>query len=71
MTNDRTDPPELSEYPKQRLSYSQCHDEEKLKKWRAEKGIEKKCRCGGEEFFIDTVGIEHCSKCYAPMGIIF
>ena len=25
-----------------------------------------KCSCGSDEFFVDTLGIEHCSKCFAP-----
>ena len=25
-----------------------------------------KCSCGSNEFFVDTLGIEHCSKCFAP-----
>ena len=25
-----------------------------------------KCSCGHDEFFVDTMGIEHCSKCFAP-----
>jgi hypothetical protein len=25
-----------------------------------------KCKnCGGKRFFVDTLGIEHCSKCFA------
>lgn len=24
--------------------------------------------CGHEKFFIDTMGIEHCSKCSNPTG---
>ena len=22
--------------------------------------------CGSKRFFVDTLGIEHCSKCFAP-----
>lgn len=23
-----------------------------------------KCSCGSDEFFVDTLGVEHCSKCF-------
>ncbi len=26
--------------------------------------------CGHNKFFVDTLGIEHCSKCFAPTGYI-
>jgi len=27
----------------------------------------KKCdNCGHNEFFVDTLGIEHCSECFTP-----
>jgi len=29
-----------------------------------------KCSCGHDEFFVDTLGIEHCSKCFAATGFI-
>ena len=30
-----------------------------------------KCKeCHSNKFFVDTLGIEHCSECYAPTGEI-
>lgn len=60
----------LSKYPKERLSYSQIDDEEKLERHRKENGIEQVCpNCGGKRFFITTMGMELCSACYYCMNI--
>lgn len=30
-----------------------------------------KCKsCNNKKFFVDTLGIEHCSKCYLPTGYL-
>jgi len=61
----------LSKYPKKRLSLYQIRDEEKLKKERKKNKILQKCDyCRNETFFIDTLGIEHCSKCLSPINFI-
>lgn len=58
----------LSKYPKNNLSYDQIYDEIKLEKWRKRHNIQEVCtNCGNTKFFIDTLGIEHCSKCYYPV----
>ena len=63
----------LSSYPKQRLSWLQVKDEEKLEQSRKELGITKKCPlCNGTKFFITTMGIEVCAnpKCFCAVGMI-
>jgi ribosomal protein S14 len=63
--------PVMSRYPKSALSISQIKDEKNLEKYRREKKIKQRCRaCGHRKFFIDTLGIEHCSSCYAATGTI-
>ena len=59
----------LTKYPKKGLSYDQIKDEEKLVKDRNRRDKIQICVCGCREFFVDTLGIEHCSECYAPMNI--
>jgi ribosomal protein S27AE len=63
--------PKLSKYPKQRLSFNQVKDEEKLEKYRKKKKIKQFCpKCGNDNFFIDTLGIEHCGKCFYPTNVL-
>jgi len=61
----------LSKYPKKGMSWAQVEDEKKLVKYRKKHNIKKVCpNCKNEDldkFFIDTLGIEHCSKCFYPL----
>jgi uncharacterized protein (DUF983 family) len=60
----------LTDYPKNGISFDQIEDEEKLEAYRIKHGVKQVCPvCGNNEFFIDTLGIEHCSKCYHPMDL--
>ena len=52
------------------LSYKQIDYETKLEKLRKKNNYKQVCtNCGNDKFFIDTLGIEHCNKCYCPMNI--
>lgn len=52
------------------LSYKQIDYGTKLEKLRKKNNYKQICpHCGNDKFFVDTLGIEHCSKCYYPIDI--